>query len=202
MNKSASTSTTTTTIIPAAPATKADASKTKTITCSFCKVVKEYADFSKSQLERRLKRKATGVGKCKECVRDYDRNRRYKITPAMINQRLLEQNSKCALSFCEEKITIASCQVDHDHDTNKIRGLLCVGCNTSLGGLGDKIDKLLMAACYLAKDEKDLTPQMLQNTNRSMETLNTWHKLILKQEAEKSTSTSLSTSTSESTKIK
>jgi len=191
--------------IPAAPATKEEATKPKTVSCSACNVEKDYAEFSKSQLERRLKKKTNpegGVGKCTECVRDYDRKRRYDITPAMIEQRLLEQGGKCALKFCEERINIETAHVDHDHHTKKVRGLLCINCNTGIGKLGDKIDKLLMAACYLAKDEKNLSPEMLLDTNRSMEILNIWHKKILKDEAEKSKSASSSTSTSESTEIK
>jgi len=39
--------------------------------------------------------------------------------------------------------------VDHDHRTRKIRGLLCINCNTGLGCYGDDPKFLRMAADYL-----------------------------------------------------
>lgn len=39
--------------------------------------------------------------------------------------------------------------IDHCHKTNKIRGLLCQNCNTSLGGFKDSIDILQAAINYL-----------------------------------------------------
>lgn len=39
--------------------------------------------------------------------------------------------------------------IDHSHVTKKIRGLLCQGCNVSLGGFKDSIDILKAAILYL-----------------------------------------------------
>jgi len=39
--------------------------------------------------------------------------------------------------------------VDHDHTTNKIRGLLCSLCNPALGSFRDSIDILKEAIYYL-----------------------------------------------------
>lgn len=38
---------------------------------------------------------------------------------------------------------------DHGHVTGEFRGWLCIGCNTSLGGLGDNVKGLLRAVAYL-----------------------------------------------------
>ncbi len=39
--------------------------------------------------------------------------------------------------------------VDHDHSTNKIRGLLCFNCNTAMGGFKENKELLRKAADYL-----------------------------------------------------
>ena len=71
---------------------------------------------------------------CGESVRRYNINR---IEAAAL---LKEQNGKCRV--CETALELApgelkskvkSFQVDHCHDTGKVRGLLCVPCNTFLG---------------------------------------------------------------------
>lgn len=180
-------------VLPAAPPTKADALKVKEIDCSQCGQMKPHSEFTKTQLARRLSKKTSengNKGSCKECVRNYDRLRRYKVTPDMIKERLIAQNSKCAIGFCSAKIDAETAHVDHDHHTGKVRGLLCINCNTGIGKCGDKVDKLLVVACYLAKDEKNLSSPMLQSINRSMETLNTWHKTMLAESKSSSSSSS------------
>lgn len=39
--------------------------------------------------------------------------------------------------------------IDHDHETGKVRGLLCFNCNTMLGNAKDKIETLQRAIEYL-----------------------------------------------------
>lgn len=39
--------------------------------------------------------------------------------------------------------------VDHDHETGRIRGLLCTRCNTAIGSLGDTAEGLRKALAYL-----------------------------------------------------
>lgn len=43
--------------------------------------------------------------------------------------------------------------VDHCHQTNKVRGLLCSQCNLMLGLANDNIEKLLSAVSYLSGGE-------------------------------------------------
>lgn len=55
-----------------------------------------------------------------------------------------QQNGKCKLCQQERKLN-----VDHCHETGRVRGLLCLGCNAGLGMLGDNEEGLTKALNYL-----------------------------------------------------
>jgi hypothetical protein len=60
------------------------------------------------------------------------------------------QNGSCAI--CKRKLNeISKAHIDHDHKTDKIRGLLCHNCNTALGMLRDDTGILYEAIKYLDK---------------------------------------------------
>jgi len=54
--------------------------------------------------------------------------RTYGITLDDFNRISNEQNNKCKICRKETKLF-----VDHCHNTNKVRGLICITCNTTLG---------------------------------------------------------------------
>lgn len=54
------------------------------------------------------------------------------------------KKDKCELCGSTESLC-----VDHCHNTLKVRGLLCLQCNTAIGSFRDKIDLLEKAICYL-----------------------------------------------------
>ena len=100
--------------------------------------------------------------------RDYPekcRNSRLKsvfgITSEEYNDLSEKQNHNCAI--CNEKETKVSkisgelkrLAVDHCHTTNKIRGLLCFHCNSSLGKFKDSIENLERAIEYLKKSREE-----------------------------------------------
>ena len=43
--------------------------------------------------------------------------------------------------------------LDHDHDTGEFRGWLCMGCNMSIGQLGDNLEGLQRAIEYLKREK-------------------------------------------------
>lgn len=77
--------------------------------------------------------------------RNYHLKYKYKITLEDYNKLYEEQEGRCAICRKHyEKLLI-----DHDHNTNQIRGLLCNKCNLGLGHFKDFSGYLLRAIEYL-----------------------------------------------------
>ena len=64
-----------------------------------------------------------------------------------------QQNFVCAIcgksNFPMKSISSGCLVVDHNHKTNKVRGLLCHNCNRALGLLQDNTETLENAINYL-----------------------------------------------------
>jgi Recombination endonuclease VII len=90
---------------------------------------------------RRYKRKAT-LKKHGLTLEDYER-------------MWSEQDGRCANSGCRVFIPLEmpdyrhALQVDHNHKTGQIRGLLCPGCNLGAGCMDDNPERLRGLALYL-----------------------------------------------------
>jgi hypothetical protein len=78
--------------------------------------------------------------------REKRRFRSYGLTPAKYDKLFIKQGGKCALCRMTPQEGL---HVDHDHNTGKIRGLLCRKCNTGLGKLGDTAESVQRAVKYL-----------------------------------------------------
>lgn len=72
--------------------------------------------------------------------------RRHKITLHQFDEMSNFQNHKCLGCGRNTKL-----YVDHDHRTEKIRGLLCRECNLALGNVKDNVVILLNLIAYLMK---------------------------------------------------
>jgi hypothetical protein len=102
----------------------------------------------------------TGVPVCVECS---ERNKAqlsrrrtlapYGITPEGYDSMLAEQDGRCAICRTLEPGRNFFV-VDHDHDTGKVRGLLCVKCNSGLGMFDDDPVVLMHATQYLTRSPK------------------------------------------------
>lgn len=78
--------------------------------------------------------------------REYHLRHRYGIGVADVERILAEQNGKCLI--CERPDPE---HVDHDHETGKVRGILCFNCNQGLGNFRDEIRSLIRAVNYLMR---------------------------------------------------
>jgi hypothetical protein len=72
---------------------------------------------------------------------------RYGISEAQYQEVLHAQRGWCAICGAEK-----AAHVDHDHLTGVFRGILCGGCNTGMGQLGDDPVSLRRAADYVLGD--------------------------------------------------
>jgi hypothetical protein len=73
----------------------------------------------------------------------------YNITLEEYSALLEKQNNKCGICGVSKCPTGKSFAVDHSHETNKIRGLLCKNCNTGLGMFEDNRTNIENALLYL-----------------------------------------------------
>ena len=74
---------------------------------------------------------------------------RYGITLEEYDNMLAVQGGRCAICSSEYAGPKGRFHVDHDHETQEIRGLLCHGCNTALGHMRDSTAILESAIQYL-----------------------------------------------------
>lgn len=77
------------------------------------------------------------------------KNRYCKIRAGQYDELMQEQKGMCAI--CKRAATGRSLEVDHDHATNEIRGLLCHRCNVGIGFLSDSVALLQGAIEYLER---------------------------------------------------
>lgn len=57
----------------------------------------------------------------------------YQLTVSVYNKMFKQQKGCCAICGRHQSELLRRLDIDHDHKTGKIRGLLCTGCNRNLG---------------------------------------------------------------------
>lgn len=130
--------------------------------CCTCQKAKDASSFHRSKSTkdgldprcRDCRRKATASHNTDvELKRSNSRLRFYGITGADYDAMFLAQDGLCAICRLPESMTykgqVKQLSVDHDHDTGRVRGLLCAACNFALGKFRDDPALLRAAADYL-----------------------------------------------------
>ena len=115
--------------------------------------------------------KRNRLGLCKKCywkihhktiaskIRNKDTRlrREYNITYEEYLNMLLRHNHSCAICKRDFKDNILDRKhmsyIDHNHNTNKVRGLLCINCNSLIGNCKEDVRILEYAISYLRKWE-------------------------------------------------
>lgn len=118
-----------------------DAKKTKI--CGKCKKKKTLDAFHKNKDGKYGRRSY-----CKECVKVYYKEkyikdaekykwmaieRIYGVTEADYDRMFKEQKGCCAICGKHQSEFVKALCIDHNHKTEKVRGLLCKSCNLDLG---------------------------------------------------------------------
>lgn len=122
---------------------------------------KRYGDPNKVRFPWREDRSCIVLGCDKEheakgyCKNHYMILYKFNISPEEYQQKFKDQNMVCDICKqpCSQKKMLS---LDHDHDSNEVRGLLCSSCNMALGGFLDNPQILLSAIEYLAKWGKNV----------------------------------------------
>ncbi len=123
--------------------------------CTQCGAFKPLSEFHKHKITPygvepmckvcRLKKRRDYGRRYPERVRNTDLQQRYGITLDDYQALLTSQNGTCAICGTAE----TQLKVDHNHQTGKVRGLLCHLCNAMIGCAREDIDILASAAAYL-----------------------------------------------------
>lgn len=79
-----------------------------------------------------------------------ERLARFGLTVEDYDRLLDEQDGRCAVCFAPPKPNRALA-VDHDHQTQQVRGLLCTRCNVALGLLDDDLDRIALLMEYVLR---------------------------------------------------
>jgi transposase-like protein len=92
--------------------------------------------------------------------RAYNRLRKYGVTQDEFDQKLKDQNYRCAI--CQDKLDNLERDPgqDHDHKTGTARGILCIRCNAGLGMFKDSIRILASAIVYLQDHGKEFNEEL------------------------------------------
>lgn len=91
-------------------------------------------------------------------TRKYALMRGFNMTLEGYEELQKKQHGTCAICLKPEasvhKGKVRSLAVDHCHNTDRVRGLLCMRCNQALGLLREDIDIMLSAIDYLRKHKQ------------------------------------------------
>ena len=127
--------------------------------CSKCKKV---YPASKEYFHRRKKGKYGLDSWCKNCHKishkEIHIRKTYGITLDKLREMLIKQNYRCTICgryFDEiKKLSHKHINIDHDHKTGKIRGVLCASCNRMIGFGFDNPFIFVSAIKYVKKHKE------------------------------------------------
>ncbi|WP_277474977.1 endonuclease VII domain-containing protein [Klebsiella variicola] len=123
-------------------------------TCKYCGFTAPTENFPKKGKRNNQQRYRNICFDCynerQEHHKHYQLKRNFGLTLEAYNVMLSAQGGVCAICGGNNP-NGRSLAVDHDHETGKIRQLLCSNCNTGIGLLKDNPELLIRASAYLLR---------------------------------------------------
>lgn len=120
--------------------------------------MRKYKTLEEAQKARKEKTKVyrhKHYEKQKDCILNCHLKRKFGISLAERDVLIIKQRNLCAICGKPEirqyKGRISALAVDHNHQTGKVRELLCFNCNRLIGFAKDSIQILQTTIQYLQK---------------------------------------------------
>lgn len=97
------------------------------------------------------------LGRCDDCASRDNAHHYQNFTRSKYYKLKEKQRRVCGI--CDKASYL---QIDHDHTTGVVRGLLCRNCNSLLGSCEDSISRLMRAVKYLEQAGTDHLAEKLK----------------------------------------
>lgn len=98
--------------------------------CAHCLAIKTGANFDRLAWQKEYSKKRKFA--------------KYGITEEEYLEMFNKQGGTCAICGGPPDTRWKMLAIDHNHETGKVRGLLCMVCNTMLGRLENRFDKVML----------------------------------------------------------
>lgn len=125
---------------------------------TYCRVCSSQKQSQRDLRKSPQRKAAEHLRKKEDVLQNTVLKRKFGITIEEYKTMLAKQSYACAIcqiAFSDKELT----QIDHDHKSNQVRGVLCRNCNWGLGHFKDNSQTLALAIAYL-KETAEADPSI------------------------------------------
>ena len=125
--------------------------------CRACHKINSRNQYNKNiEASQTWARNKARTAKYKDTHRNWKLQKDFGITLEDYNKMFADQKGLCLGCYKHQSSFKKAMAVDHDHTTGKIRGLLCMKCNSVLGYVADDSTTLRRLADYADKHKETI----------------------------------------------
>lgn len=114
---------------------------------------RRYAKHAPTMLANARAKRAENPDKARRATRE-SKYRRLGVDPVAAETARKAHDGSCDCCGTTEPGGKGQWNMDHDHKTGRVRGILCFNCNIGIGKLGDSLTGVLQAALYLHRSQE------------------------------------------------